>query len=287
MTVRRPPESDDDLYSFVESIADEHPPLSLDTVDLTVRDRDGVRQRFGTAINYLSRVELEVERNVLELRTMLVDPSDADRLFFEDVWSPQELQHGLILDAVSREIGLTPEVPNVDEVSSKIRFVGLLSRLPGMNAVVRMLYYLTGVATERAAVVAYSRLLSGLRSADERALVETVVKPIRRQEPSHFVFYRRSAEAVVHREGLRPWQVFLTRLMRRQSFGLVGANNETQRRQFGELMAQLDIDDDARTLGQQLGFVERELLWANDEGLDVPPYILAAIQEAIDLHAAA
>ena len=50
------------LRTFVESVAEEHPPLSLDDVDLTVHDPDAVRTRYGHVFAYLTRVELEVER---------------------------------------------------------------------------------------------------------------------------------------------------------------------------------------------------------------------------------
>ena len=46
----------------------------------------------------MARVELEVDRNVLELTTMLPDPPEIDRVFYADVWQPQEIRHGQILD---------------------------------------------------------------------------------------------------------------------------------------------------------------------------------------------
>ena len=53
----------------------------------------------------MARVELEVDRNVLELTTMLPDPPQIDRHFYADVWQPQEIQHGLILDRLQVELG--------------------------------------------------------------------------------------------------------------------------------------------------------------------------------------
>ena len=47
-------------------------------------------------------VELEVDRNVLELMTMLPDPPEVDVHFYRDVWQPQEIQHGRILDEGNR-----------------------------------------------------------------------------------------------------------------------------------------------------------------------------------------
>lgn len=41
------------------------------------RRPDLVRDRFGTVLDHLARTELEVERNVLELATLLPDPPEA------------------------------------------------------------------------------------------------------------------------------------------------------------------------------------------------------------------
>jgi hypothetical protein len=159
----------------------------------------------------------------------------------------------------------------------------MLSQLPGMLGVIRLLYYLTGAATERSAVIAYSRLLDGLGAMGERAIAETVIAPIRRQEPGHFAFYRMSAETLVGEEGLSAWQLQLTRILRRRSFDLVGVNNRRQRADFGDVARALELDRDPAGMARQVGRVERELLWAQREGMEIPAYILAALEEAIAL----
>ncbi|MET9312503.1 GTP-binding protein LepA [Kribbella sp. NPDC003505] len=270
------------LRRFVEQFAEDRPPLSLGGADLTIRRPDLVRQRYGAVFNYLARVELDVERNVLELRALMPDATDTDRFFYEDVWSPQELQHGVLLDAVQQRCGLTPATGDVN-VSARIQLVGLLSHLPGMLGVVRLLYYLTGAATERSAVVAYSRLVDGLRRIGEHAIAETVVAPIKRQEPGHFAFYRLSAEVLVGAEGLRDWQLQLARILRRRSFKPVGVNNRRQLADFGDVARSLGLDRDLLEVARQISLVERELLWARHAGLQVPQYILSALRNAIEL----
>jgi hypothetical protein len=270
------------LRRFVENFAAEHPPLRLDAADLTIKDPERVRRRYGGVFNYLTRVELEVERNVLELRALMPDATETDRIFYEDVWSPQELQHGILLDAVQQGFGMVPAATDL-EVNARIRLVGVLSRLPGMLGVIRLLYYLTGAATERSAVIAYSRLVDGLRGMGEHAIAETVVAPIRRQEPGHFAFYRLSAQVLVDDEGLSDWQLYLARVLRRRSFDLVGVNNQRQRADFGDVARALELDRDLLPLARQISLVERELLWAGEQGLQVPSYILAALREAIAL----
>jgi hypothetical protein len=278
----RPRATHEGLRRFVETFAEEHPPLGLAAADLTIHDPAAVRRRYGGVFNYLTRVELEVERNVLELRALMPDATDVDRFFYNDVWSPQELQHGILLDAVQQGFGLDPE-PTDLRLSAKMRLVGVLSHLPGMLGVIRLLYYLTGAATERSAVVAYSRLVDGLQEMGERAIAETVIAPIKRQEPGHFAFYRLSAEALIGEEGLKDWQLQLARILRRRSFGLVGVNNRKQQADFGDVARALDFDRDLLEVARQVSRVERELLWAQERGLDIPDYILAALRDAIEL----
>lgn len=277
--------SQDGLRRFVERFAEEHLPLALDAADLTIKNPDLVRRRYGGVFNYLSRVELEVERNVLELRALMPDATDTDRFFYEDVWSPQELQHGILLDAVQRGFGMTSAETDLG-LSARMRVVGVLSHLPGMLGVIRLLYYLTGAATERSAVVAYSRLFEGLRGMGEQAIAETVIAPIKRQEPGHFAFYRLSAEALVYEEGLSDWQLHLARTLRRRSFSLVGVNNRRQLADFGDVARALDFDRDLLEIARQVSLVERELLSAQQQGLQVPDYLLTALQDAITLSTA-
>ncbi len=102
-----------------------------------------------------------------------------------------------------------------------------------------MLYYLTGMATERSAVLAYNLLHSGVPEMGERAAAETIIAPIKRQEPGHYAFYQLSAR--LHWSRLARWQRWLVRRMRTISFAPVGANTPQQVAQFGELMETLRI----------------------------------------------
>ena len=93
------------LVEHVQRLGEEHPPLRLEDVDFTVRDPRTFEQRFGHVLDYMARVELEVDRNVLELLTLLPDPPEVDRHFYADVWQPQEIQHGRILDELQVRLG--------------------------------------------------------------------------------------------------------------------------------------------------------------------------------------
>jgi hypothetical protein len=268
------------LAAHVDRLGEEHPPIELASVDWTVHDPAALSARFGHVLDYMARVELEVDRNVLELVTMLPDPPEVDRRFYADVWQPQEIQHGLILDELQIRLGRPPATPDLDTVSAKLRVLGVLGHLDRVQDVTRMLYYLTGMATERSAVLAYNLLHDGVVEMGETAVAETVVAPIRRQEPGHYAFYKMSAIGLA--EQLAPWQRWLVRRLRRLSFAPVGANDATQRADFGDVMETLGITDDVEDFTETIARVERELLWAQSDGMRVPPYVLAAFRDAAE-----
>jgi hypothetical protein len=269
------------LVEHVDRLAHEHPPIPLDSVDFTVRRRQEFESRFGHVLDYMARVELEVDRNVLELTTMLPDPPEIDRHFYADVWQPQEIQHGLILDRLQVELGRRPAAPDTDSIGVKLQILGLLAHLGPFQDVCRMLYYLTGMATERSAVLAYNLLHRGTLELGELAVANTVIGPIKRQEPGHYAFYQLSARGLWSQ--LASWQRWLVRLMRRASFAPVGANNARQKADFGRVLATLGIADDTDGFADQVARVERELLWARDRGLTVPDYVARAFREAVEL----
>jgi hypothetical protein len=62
------------LRAHVDRLADDHPPIDLETVDYSMRAPELLGARFGHVLDYMARVELEVDRNVLELTTLLPDP---------------------------------------------------------------------------------------------------------------------------------------------------------------------------------------------------------------------
>jgi hypothetical protein len=144
-----------------------------------------------------------------------------------------------------------------------------------------MLYYLTGMATERSAVLAYNLLHRGTLDLGETAVAHTVIGQIKRQEPGHYAFYQLSARGLWAE--LASWQRWLVRLMRRISFAPVGANNASQRADFGDVLASLGVAEDPHAFADQISRVERELLWARHRGLTVPDYITRAFHEAVEL----
>ena len=269
------------LVEHVARIAEEHPPIRLDSVDFTVKRPREFESRFGHVLDYMARVELEVDRNVLELTTMLPDPPEIDRHFYADVWQPQEIQHGLILDRLQVVLGRESAEADLDSIGLKLRVLGALAHLSPFQDVCRMLYYLTGMATERTAVLAYNQLYRGTLDLDEDAVAHTIIGQIKRQEPGHYAFYQISARGLWAE--LAAWQRWMVRLMRRASFSPVGANNARQKADFGDVMAALGIDEAPDDFAEQIARVEKELLWARDRGLRVPDYVSRAFHEAVEL----
>jgi hypothetical protein len=222
-----------------------------------------------------------VDRNVLELTTMLPDPPEIDRHFYADVWQPQELQHGLILDRLQVELGREPAAADLDSIGLKLKVLGALAHIVPFQDVCRMLYYLTGMATERSAVLAYNLLHRGTLDMGEAAIANTIIGQIKRQEPGHYAFYQISARGLWSE--LAAWQRWMVRLMRRSSFAPVGANNARQKADLGDVLATLGIDKATDDFAEQISRVEKELLWARDRGLKVPDYVSRAFHEAVEL----
>ena len=280
----RQPVTQRKLAEHVQRLGELYPPIPLGSVDRTILDPRRVADRFGHVIDYLARVELEVDRNVLELLVLLPDVDDTNKTFYSDVWQPQEIQHGLILDRLQTDLGRPPAQPHLD-VSFRIKILGALATLKPVQDIARLLYFLTGASTERQAVLAYNQLNAGLKEMGEHAIVETIVHPIKQQEPGHFAFYQMSATAMVQDKVLKPWQLFLARVLREKSYNLVGTNAlPGYKADMGRVVTDLGIDADLAGYAREIGRVEHRLLWADRQGLDFPPYILQALRESVELY---
>ena len=133
-------------------------------------------------------------------------------------------------------------------------------------------------------MIAYNLLHDGVSELSEAGIAETVVAPIRRQEPGHYAFYQLSARGLWGE--LAGWQHWLVRRMRSMSFAPVGANNPTQAADFGDVMTTLGMSDRIDDWVAKIARVETELLWARDRGLAVPAYVVRAFRDALERAAA-
>jgi hypothetical protein len=272
------------IAEHVQRLGELYPPIPLDSVDRTIKRPWLVARKFGHVIDYLARVELEVDRNVLELLVLLPEADETNKTFYADVWQPQEIQHGLILDRLQQDLGRTAAEPHL-EVSFGIKILGALAHLKPIQDIAKLMYFLTGASTERQAVIAYNKINRGMQQLGEKAISETIITPIKQQEPGHFAFYQMSATAMIQDKVLKPWQLFLTRVMREKSYNLVGTNKMKQyKADMGGVMADLGLDDDLEGYAREVGRVENRLLWAHKQGMEFPPYILKALKESVELY---
>ena len=190
------------IAEHVQRLGELYPPISLDSVDRTIKRPGVVARKFGHVIDYLARVELEVDRNVLELLVLLPDADETNKTFYADVWQPQEIQHGLILDRLQQDLGRAAAEPQL-EVSFPIKVLGALAHLKPIQDVAKLMYFLTGASTERQAVLAYNQINRGMQELGETAISETIITPIKQQEPGHFAFYQMSATAMIQDKVLK------------------------------------------------------------------------------------
>ena len=113
----------------------------------------------------------------------------------------------------------------------------------------------------------------------ETAILTTVIHPIKRQEPGHFAFYQMSATKIVGE--LRPWQLYLARQLRTRTYELVGTHRDPKyQAQMGMVSDVLGFGHDPVEYAREIGRLEARLLWANSQGMEFPPYVLAAIEES-------
>lgn len=276
--------TDASLKAFTLKLGDKHPPISLGSADRTIIDPVAVRTRFAGTIDYLARVELEVDRNVLELLTLLPQVSEVDKIFYQDVWYDQEMAHGYLLDQLQVDLGMEPAEPFMT-IPLRMKLLGALAHWEPVHDISRMLYYLTGASTERQAVVVYSLLIKELKQMGEHAIAETIIHPIKQQEPGHYTFYKMSAEKMIQDGELKPWQLFVTRLLRSQAFTLVGVDYVKKYQQdLGGVLTELGMDQEMEVYAKEIGRLEAKLLWAKDKGMEFPPYFLAALRESVEMY---
>lgn len=270
------------IRDHVLRLGEKHPPVDLASADFTIADPAAVRRRFAQPLDYMARVEMEVERNVLELAVLLPGVSETDRLFYADVWAPQEERHGLLLDTLVRRLDLPAAQPDLDGPTAQVRVLGALAHIPAVQEVIRLLYYLTGAATEKSAMLAYASMSADLEAMGETAVKRTVIDAIKVQEPGHFAFYRMSAQELVESGALKPWQLRLARFVRSRAFSLVGAKTPEHRADFGGVVVNLGLDSDLERTVRDVARLEHHLLWAQQQGMEVPAYALKAFRDAAD-----
>ena len=119
----------------------------------------------------------------------------------------------------------------------------------------------------------------------EKAIAQTIIHPIKQQEPGHFAFYQMSATRMVQDEVLAPWQKFLAQQLRSRTFTLVGVDYvKKYQADMGGVLVGLGMDQELEVYAKEIGRLEARLLWANKKGMEFPPYFLKALRESVELY---
>ena len=267
------------LVEHVDRLGDEHPPI-----DLGDRRLHGPRpatcstQRFGHVLDYMARVELEVDRNVLELTTMLPDPPRSTGLLRRRVAAAGDPARPDPRRAPGAARPRRRPTPDLDNVSAKIRVLGALAHLDAVQDVVpdALLPDRHGHRALRGARLQPAPRRASPSSARPRSPRRSSAQ-IRRQEPGHYAFYKMSARGLWPRSS-RPGSSGWSGACARISFA---PGRRQQRRAEGRLRrpdgAPSASTDDLDDFAEQISRVERELLWARDRGLRVPDYVARGV----------
>jgi len=116
---------------------------------------------------------------------------------------------------------------------------------------------------ERLAFSAYERMSEILTELGELGLVETLMKPLRRDESAHLGYYRTAARDL--RDRLDRWQLAVARNVISRTYAPVGAGDAKDKPAFGATLHALgdsrEIVDRVQLLAESLLSVdERRLL---------------------------
>jgi hypothetical protein len=244
------------------------PRLDLADVDLDLRDPDAVRARLADPLRYSQRVEAMVTG--LSIETLLPRASGPDGYVnrFLAVWQPDEQGHARALEHLLRALDLEPVPLPVDEpVPLHNRLAGVLGTMSTrMHETVELIYHTIGAMNERLAFTAYERMSDVLVELGEQGIVDTLMRPLRRDESAHLGYYRTAAAAL--RDRLDRWQVAAARSVISRTYAPVGAGGAPDKPAFGATIRALGDDTD---LVDRVQLLAESLLSADERRL--PPFV--------------
>ena len=209
----------------------------IDDVDYDVRDPDAVRARLAAPLAYSQRVEAMVTG--LSIETLLPRTASGDGYInrFLTVWTPDEQGHALALERLLVALDIEPfPLPQDEPVPVHNRLAGLLGTMSArMHETVELVYHSIGAMNERLAFSAYERMSEILTELGEHGLVDTLMKPLRRDESAHLGYYRTAAREL--RDRLDRWQLAVARTVITRTYSPVGAGDAKDKPAFGATLA--------------------------------------------------
>jgi hypothetical protein len=247
------------------------PSLDIDEVDYELRDPDAVRTRLAAPLAYSQRVEAMVTG--LSIETLLPRTTGGDGYIhrFLRVWTPDEQGHALALDRLLVALDLEPfPLPRDEPVPIHNRLAGLLGTMSRrMHETVELVYHTIGAMNERLAFSAYERMSEILTELGEQGLVETLLKPLRRDESAHLGYYRTAAREL--RDRLDRWQIAVARNVITRTYAPVGAGDAEDKPAFA---ATLHALGDSRDLVDRVQLLAESLLSVDERRLR--PFVQAS-----------
>jgi hypothetical protein len=254
------------------------PRLDLAAVDYDVRRPALVRERLADPLRYAQRVEALVTGMSIET---LMPRAAGDGYVgrFLAVWQPDEEGHGAALARLLDVLGLAPDPIPVDPpVPFHNRVVGALGNVSARaHEIVELAYHTIGAMNEKLAFSAYDRMTEVLDELGERGLVETLMRPLRRDESAHLGYYRTAAQRL--RDRLDAWQLAAARALIVRTYAPVGAGAARDKPAFGRTMRALSrvpAEDEIPGKVQQIA----EALLSRD-GRPLPRFVRRSVDECL------
>lgn len=141
-----------------------------------------------------------------------------------------------------------------------------------MHETVELIYHTVGAMNERLAFTAYERMSDVLVELGEHGLVDTLMKPLRRDESAHLGYYRTAARDL--RDRLDRWQVAVARTVITRTYAPVGAGDRCHKPAFGATIRALGDSDD---LVERVQLLAESLLSVEERRL--PPLRAAILRQ--------
>jgi hypothetical protein len=236
----------------------------IDDVDYDIRNPSAVRARLAAPLAYSQRVEAMVTG--LSIETLLPRTASGNGYInrFLTVWTPDEQGHALALERLLVALDIEPfPLPDDEPVPLHNRLAGALGNLSArMHETVELVYHSVGAMNERLAFSAYERMSEILTELGELGLVETLLKPLRRDESAHLGYYRTAARDLHDR--LDRWQLAVARNVISRTYSPVGAGDAKDKPAFGATLRALG---DSRELVDRVQLLAESLLSVDDRKL--------------------
>ncbi len=231
------------------------PPIAIDSVDYTIHQKERVVSELDHVFRYFGRVEGEVALYSKQLSVLLPHADEPTKRFI-NIWNDQELKHGAIFDEIQNQLGLQPATIDPNKIGSTVVIGGEIGKIPKVHDILMMLYLSRGAMHEKLTFSGYKLLEEKISFLGEKALIETAIKPIKRQEAAHLGYYQLAA--INMRQRLSPWQLRTTQYLTKKSYRPVGVSDHQQGLDFGQIATTLagdniiDLVDPVQKLGNKL-----------------------------------